>query len=72
MGLHRVPQAILSFLDRGQAVVAATDRALLNISILVFENPGSRRAQLAVEVATVLAEELDVTEIELGVIAFGS
>ena len=72
VGGHRFAQAVLGINDRSEAVITATDWALLNISIFVFENPGSRRAQLAVEVATVLAEELDVTEIKLGVIAFGS
>ena len=70
VGRHTLSQADFGLHNRGQAVIAATDRALLNISIFVFEDPGSRRAQLAVEVSTVLAEELYVTEIELGVIAF--
>lgn len=66
---HGVAQGIFCSIDVAQAVIAAADGALRVDTVLVFEDPGLGRTELAIELVAVFAVVLDITEIEFGAIA---
>ena len=69
MGLHSISQVILSLLNLSHRFKAASDWALLDLSIFVFKDPGPCRATLGVELCSHTTVVLDVTEVKLGTAA---
>ena len=66
---HSVMQIILSVLDRLEHGITSANGALRDIAILVLVDPGLGGAELAPELVGVFTVELDIPEIEAGVVA---
>lgn len=64
IGGHRILHTSLTQVDEVEALVTAADRPLSCLAILLLIHHGLAGAARAVEIATVLAVELNVSEVE--------
>ena len=69
IGVDSFGKVLLRLLDSGVAVVAEADWSFLLQTVFAFINPVTSRAEHAPEFAAILAVVLDVTEIELRLVA---
>ena len=66
---HCISEVLLRLEDDFSVIVASADGSFGQLTLRCLVNPGFRGAQLAIEVAAVLAVELHVSEIKLGLVA---
>jgi len=66
---HCISEVLLRLEDDFSVIVASADGSFGQLTLSCLVHPRLRGAQLAIEVATVLAVELHVSEIKLGLVA---